>query len=70
MKRQLAVDGTKRKLKSVLNVFDYTQIKYTEENIVTLKYYQRCRHFFSSCLYSMDNVTAINCRYKLRIRLF
>jgi len=50
----LAVYGTKRKRKSVLNVSDYIQIKYTEENIVTLRYYQGCRHFLSCCLYTID----------------
>jgi hypothetical protein len=61
----LAVYGTKMKQKSVLNVFDYTQVKYTEENIVTLRYYQGCRHFLSCCLYTIDNVTEIHCRNKL-----
>jgi hypothetical protein len=64
----LAVDGTKKKRKSVLNVFDYTQIKYTEENIVTQRYYQGCRHFLS-CLYTIDNVTEIRCINELRIRV-
>jgi hypothetical protein len=53
LKGILVVDGTKRKLKRVLNVFDYTQIKYTEENIVTLNNYQGCRHALS-CLCTMD----------------
>jgi hypothetical protein len=54
LKGVLVVAGTKIKLKRVLNVFDYTQIQYAEENIVTLNNYQGCRQVLSCFLCSMD----------------